>query len=160
MSKQELIEINPFNKEIIEMVIKYDKENNTNYCKNLKTIQDTIGDTKEYEIYRMIKPVIDGVFAYHNTNNLSNLCSVHQEKDLKKFIMELDDKNFEIYRDLENYAFKNLGMKDVIALVEKNNNKLINMLLADEFIPLFDDNSKEKLVPLIKDSEEIIKKIR
>ncbi len=160
MSKQKLIEINPYNKEMMEKVIKYDEKNSTNYLSSLKSTIELVGSALEYEVYKMTMPVIYDVFAYYDGNDLSNLCLTYQQKDLKIFTMYLDNKNFQLYDDLELYATKNLCMSVVAALVDKNNHKLINNLIKDKYTPYFDDNSKEELVPLVKDNTEITKNIR
>ena len=157
MSKQELVEINPFNEELVKKVKKYDKENGTSYYTCIEYVKNTIKDSAQYEMYKMTVPVTNDIFAYYDGKNLSKLCLTYQQKDLKIFTMYIDDKNFKLYQDLEMYASKNLGMNVVAAMIDKNNNKLINNLIDDEYTPYFDDNSEEELVPLIKEKEQIIK---
>ena len=158
MSKQELVEINPFNEEMVKKVIKDDKENSTDYYACIKYVKNKIKNSAQYEMYKMTVKVTDDIFAYYDGKNLSKLCLTTQQKDLKIFTMYLDDKNYNLHDDLEMYASKNLGMIVVAAMVDKNNNKLINNLVNDnEYTPYFDDNSKEELVPLIKEKEQIIK---
>lgn len=150
--KQKIIEINPFDKVMLKRVEKYDEKNNTSY---LTAIKNMVGsyDKKTYNVMRMTLPVTYSVFAYSNNDKISNLCLTYAQNDLKNFIMYLDDNNMDIYNDLVEYAFKKEAMGEVIALVDINNKNIINELLDDKFIPLFDDNSEEELVPLVKDRE-------
>ena len=150
--KQKIIEISPFDEEILKQVEKYDIKNNTSY---LTTIKNMVGsyDKKTYNVMRMTLPVTYSVFAYLNNDKISNLCLTYAQNDLKNFIMYLDNNNINIYNDLVEYAFKKEAMSEVIALVDRNDEKIINELLDDKFIPLFDNNSEEELVPLVKDRE-------
>ena len=157
MSKQELVEINPFNEEMAKKVKLYDQENGTSYYNCIEYVKNTIKDSAQYEIYKMTVPVTNDIFAYYDGKNLSKLCSTTQQKDLKIFTMYLDDKNYNLHDDLEMYATKNLGMIVVVAMVDKNNNKLKYDLMDDNYTPYSDDDSKEKLIPLIKDKEQILK---
>lgn len=150
--KQKIIEISPFDEEMLKQVKKYDIKNNTRY---LTTIKNMVGsyDKKIYDVMKMTLPVTYSVFAYFNNDKISNLCLTYTQKDLKNFIMYLDNSNIAIYDDLTEYAFKKGAMSEVIALVDRNDKKTINELLDDKFIPLFDNNSEEDLVPLVKDRE-------
>ena len=150
--RQKIVEINPFDNEMLKLVKKYDSDNDTRYFDTIKTIVGDI-DSKYYEVMKMTLPVTYSIFAYYGDNSLRDVCLIYSEKDLKTFRMYLNDKNFSICYNLTDYAFKNEAMSEVIVLVDRNNHKIINDLLDNKYIPLFDDNSKEALVPLVKDNE-------
>lgn len=150
--RQRIVEINPFDNEMLKLVKKYDKENDTYHLDTIKTIVGDM-DSKYYEVMKMTLPVTYSVFAHYEKNGLKDVCLTYSEKDLKTFRMYLNDKNFGICYDLADYAFKSEAMSEVIVLVDKNNHRIINDLLDNRYIPLFDDNSNEDLVPLVKDNE-------
>ena len=154
-SFDEIIEIDPYDQKYIGLLNEYDQENSTSYCSILESINNGISE-QEYELYRMTSPVFKTIFCNYDGKRISNVCLVEYQTDLKCFKMYIDDKNKEIYGGMTNYAFNNLGMKEVIVLVDKNKRSIINDLIGKDYIPLYDNYDSDSLVPFIKDKEDYL----
>ncbi|MBR4617822.1 MAG: hypothetical protein IKO49_00725 [Bacilli bacterium] len=152
-SFDQIREIDPYNQELINLLNKYDKKNNTNY----KHILDNIVDNKskeEYELYRMTSPVVKSIFCSYDGGSIKNVCFAEYQTDLKNFKVYVDNLNVKIYNDITKFAFKNLGMEEVIVLIESANESVINTLLNDGYIPLFDKNDNKDHLTFIKEKED------
>lgn len=149
----EIVEINPFDEKTKELLKQYDKKNKTNYFTYLSEITKDY-DREKYELYKMISPIFKGLYCNYGSDGLNNVCMVEYENDLKTFKAYIDKNNSDICESLSRYVFNNLGMEEVILMVNKNNKKIINNLVESEYIPMVDDNDKDSYVPLIKEKED------
>jgi len=73
---------------------------------------------------------------------------------LKSFKAYIDEKNSDIVQSLCNYAFNNLGMEQFMILVSNKSKNLINDLMDNQFIPLYDENCEDEYIPLVKEKED------
>ena len=148
-----VIEINPFDKDNLKMLKEYDTKNKTTYSKYaLDSIKNS--DKEKYELEKLVFPVFKGIYCNYDSDGINNVCIAEYETDLKIFKVYIDEKNFEIIQGLCSYAFNNLGMEQFMVLVSSKSKNLINSLCASEFIPLYDENSKEEYIPFIREKED------
>ena len=151
----EIIELNPFDSKSLELIKQYDQKNKTDYSKYLVDAFHS-STYEQYELEKMVSPVFKGVYCNYDGEELKNVVLVEYETDLKKFKVYIDEKNYNIVNPLTSYVFNNLGMEQFVVFTNKNSKKIINELMEDEFIPLFDGNSNDSYVPLIKEKEDFV----
>lgn len=146
-------EINPYSDEDNKLVINYDEENKTNYSNILNDIKQEY-PKEDYDLLRMTDPTFQMLIYKSKGQKIEDLCLTFYERDLKSFSIYLDEKNKNIYKEATQYAFKNMNMQSVNVFVDKNDKNLIQKLLNDEYIPLFDQNDKDSDVVFLKENEE------
>lgn len=150
---RDIIEINPFDTENLKMLREYDKKNKTTYSKYaLDCIKNN--DKEKYELEKLVFPVFKGIYCNYDSDGISNVCIAEYETDLKNFKVYIDEKNSDIVQSLCNYAFNNLGMEQFMILVSNKSKNLINDLMNSQFVPLYDENSEDEYIPLVKEKED------
>lgn len=136
---KEIIEINPFNNKYVKLLESYDLDNNTNYLKILGEIKGSLSEDS-YELNRMIFPCFKALYCSYDGDSISNVCYVECDMDLKCIKIYLDNYNKSICDDITSFSFRNLNMEEVFIIVDKKYKNIIDDLLNNQYIPLYDDN--------------------
>ena len=146
-------EINPFDKKQLQLLKKYDVSKKTNYIKVLSDNVSTM-ETQDFELYRMANPVVKTICYIGDNKKIKDACFVEYENDLKIFRAYINLNNINMRDELVNYAFKRLGMEEVTFLLDKNDKKLMELLLGEDYIPLYDEKENDDYILFVKGKDD------
>ena len=148
-----IIEFDPYDQKLIRQLKKYDLKIGTIYSDEIDKIKKDLTE-EEYQLERMVFPCFRILFCTYDGDVINNVCCGDIEKDLKRITLFIDEVNYKIYKRLTEYCFSNLGLEEVIVLVEKENKSIIKDLIKSNYIPLFDDGDHEEVLPFIKEKKD------
>ena len=129
--------INPIKREDIELLNKFDEENNVVTSKEIHTKNTTMSE-KEYRELQRKSNEIEQQLAIEQNGTISEICYISGVKDIKQCTLSFESKNKSVSKKILkagiNYAFNTIGMETIFINVDTDNQKLIKLLDNEGFI--------------------------
>ena len=167
MSYENLISLNPYDRNHIKLFKEMEEENNveSETLRELEKISHTITE-EEYDKRIKHSNEIMRILMIEQKSKIIDYYYIHGEKDIKtchiSFSKIKKAKNKRIISMIINYVMINLGMEEIFIEVPKKDKNVINILEAEELENLGEENNKilylkEKEETLQRNQNEIIK---
>ena len=157
MTVEELIVVNPQNKEHLELIEKYEKENEINtrtssYLKRMNQMSE-----EEYKNYKRTTNEINESLLLKKENQIKDTCHIEGEKDRKVCNISFSPirtklKNRRLISLAIDYAFHVLGMESIFVKISQEYKNMIENLEIRGFENLGIENND---IIYLKENEEI-----
>ena len=157
MTVEELIVVNPRNKEHLELIEKYEEENEINtrtssYLKRMNQMSE-----EEYKNYKRTTNEIEESLLLKKENEIKDICHIEGEKDRKVCSISFSPirtklRNRRLITLAIDYAFHILKMESIFVKISKKDKNMIENLEIRGFENLgIEDND----IIYLKENEEI-----
>ena len=157
MTVEELIVVNPRNKEHLELIENYEKENEINtrtssYLKRMNQMSE-----EEYNYYKKNTNEIEESLLLKKENEIKDICHIEGEKDRKVCSISFSPirtklRNRRLITLAIDYAFHILKMESIFVKISKKDKNMIENLEIRGFENLGIENND---IIYLKENEEI-----
>lgn len=124
--KEQVIVTNPYNKEHVKLIEEYENENNVEKrtSEYLKKITDMMSEA-DYNQLEKERPEITKTIFFQQNGKILTIAHLMGEKDRKVCQVMIDNTTNpkwqeKLLEEIENYAFTNLGMEEVVLMQEED----------------------------------------